>query len=82
VPEALRAGTPVVATAVGGIPELVGDAALLVPWPDRAALAEALHRVLTDEALEDELRHAGPARAATWPAPAAALAAARAWYRD
>lgn len=80
VQEALRAGTPVVATAVGGIPELVGDAALLVPPRDPGALAGALHRVLTDKPLEQALRHAGPARAATWPTPAEALAATRAWY--
>ncbi|HEX4789922.1 MAG TPA: glycosyltransferase family 4 protein [Actinospica sp.] len=80
VQEALRAGTPVVATAVGGIPELVGDAALLVPWSDPHALAAALHRVLTDKALEDELRQAGPAQAATWPTAAEALDATRAWY--
>jgi glycosyltransferase involved in cell wall biosynthesis len=80
VQEALRAGTPVVATAVGGIPELVGDAALLVPSSDPAALAAALHRVLSDKTFEDRLRHAGPTQAATWPTAAEALDAVRAWY--
>ena len=80
VQEALRAGVPVVATAVGGIPELVGEAAQLVPWDDAPALAAAIRGVLTDPAVRDRLRAAGPAQAATWPAPAEALAAARAWY--
>ena len=78
--EALRAAVPVVATAVGGIPELVADAARLVPWNDAAALTAAIRSVLTDPGLRDALRAAGPARAAAWPAPAEALAAARAWY--
>jgi glycosyltransferase involved in cell wall biosynthesis len=39
VQEAMRAGVPVVATAVGGLPELVGDDALLVPPGDPAAVA-------------------------------------------
>lgn len=80
VQEALRAGTPVVATAVGGIPGLVGDAALLVPWNDPAALAAALRKVLTDGVLRAELRRAGPARAAAWPARAEALEKIRAEY--
>ena len=80
VQEALRAAVPIVATAVGGIPELVGDAALLAPWNDAPALAAAIRSVLTNPAVRDGLRAAGPAQAATWPAPAEALAAARAWY--
>lgn len=81
VQEALRAGVPVVATAVGGLPELVGDAGLLVPWNDASALAEAVHRIRTDPELHTQLAAAGPARAATWPEAAEALASARAWYR-
>lgn len=80
VQEALRAAVPVVATAVGGIPELAGDAALLVPWNDPAALAAALRAVLGDEALRARLRRAGPVRAAAWPSAADALGQARAWY--
>ena len=80
VQEALRAGVPVVATAVGGLPELVGDAALLVPWNDAAALADAVTRVLTDAVLRDRLREAGPIQAATWPTAAVALDSARRWY--
>lgn len=50
VQEALLAGRPVVATRVGGLPELVGDAAVLVPPNDPGALAEALERILDDPA--------------------------------
>src|SRR3954449_12995308 len=46
--EALRAGTPLVATRTGGIPELVGEAAELVPVGDAGALADAVVRVLGD----------------------------------
>jgi glycosyltransferase involved in cell wall biosynthesis len=65
--EALRAGVPLVATAVGGIPELVGDAAVLVPARDPEALAEAVLRVLREPAVRDRLQIAGPARAGQWP---------------
>jgi glycosyltransferase involved in cell wall biosynthesis len=80
VQEALRAAVPVVATAVGGIPDLAAGAARLVPWNDAPALAAAIRAVLTDPDLRDGLRAAGPVQAATWPAPAEALAAAHAWY--
>jgi glycosyltransferase involved in cell wall biosynthesis len=55
--EALAVGTPVVATAVGGVPEVVFDDrnGLLVPPNDGAALAAALERVLRDDALRDRL---------------------------
>jgi uncharacterized protein (TIRG00374 family) len=58
--EALAAGRPIVATGVGGIPELVrdGQEALLVPPRDAQALAEALIRVLRDEALAGQLGRA------------------------
>lgn len=65
--EALRAGVPLVATAVGGVPELVGDAAELVPYGDGDALAEAVARLLRDPLRRDELVAAGRAQAATWP---------------
>ena len=42
--EALRAGVPLVATAVGGLPELVGDAAVLVPAGDVDAVDAAVAR--------------------------------------
>jgi len=56
--EAMAAGKPVVATAVGGTPEAVteGDTGLLIPPRDAGALAGALERLLTDPALA---RHLG-----------------------
>jgi len=65
--EALRAGVPLVATAVGGVPELVGDAALLVPPGDPDALAAAVRRVLTEPGQAAALAAAGRQRAAAWP---------------
>ena len=63
--EAMAAGLPVVATAVGGVPEIAtdGEDALLVPAHDAAAFAAALGRVLTDGALADRLGRAAAARA-------------------
>jgi len=51
--EAMAAGVPIVATAVGGVPETLGDppAALLAPPGDIAALEAALRRLLDDPAL-------------------------------
>jgi glycosyltransferase involved in cell wall biosynthesis len=65
--EALRSGTPLVATAVGGVPDLVGEAALLVPPADPAALAGAVRTLLADPAARAALASAGAAKAATWP---------------
>ncbi len=49
VVEAMLAGLPVVATAAGGLPEVVGEAGLLVPPQDPDALRQALRRALTGE---------------------------------
>jgi glycosyltransferase involved in cell wall biosynthesis len=53
--EAFAAGTPVVATAVGGVPEAAGDAALLIPPGDPDAAATALGRIAADPELRREL---------------------------
>src|SRR5688500_13488300 len=47
--EAMSAGTPVVTTRAGALPEVVGDGALLVPVGDKDALAGALASVLGDD---------------------------------
>jgi len=79
--EALRAGVPVVATRVGGIPELAGeDAALLVPPGDPDRLADAVRAVLTDPALAARMRQAALDRARTLPTPEEAVASALAEY--
>jgi glycosyltransferase involved in cell wall biosynthesis len=80
--EALRAGVPVVATRVGGNPDLTGeDAAILVPPGDARRLAEAVRTVLGDPALAARLREAAAARARALPDEDAAVAAALAEYR-
>jgi glycosyltransferase involved in cell wall biosynthesis len=75
--EAMATGTPVVASNVASVPELVGDAAILVDPDDASAIASALERVLDDDALRARLREAGIARAAdfTWDATARSTAA-------
>jgi glycosyltransferase involved in cell wall biosynthesis len=65
--EALHAGVPLVATSVGGTPELVGEAAHLVPYGDAAALARAVVALLGDPDRRAALSVAGRAQAATWP---------------
>jgi len=65
--EALFAGVPLVATAVGGTPELVGEAALLVPYGDPGGLTRAVTGLLADPDRRTRLAVAGRAQAATWP---------------
>ncbi|NMO54720.1 glycosyltransferase family 4 protein [Actinoplanes sp. TBRC 11911] len=74
VTEALARGLPVIATAVGGLPEALGTApdgslpGVLLPKDDRAALAEALRSWLTDAAMRDRLRARARARRERLPA--------------
>ncbi|MER5944233.1 glycosyltransferase family 4 protein [Streptomyces sp. NPDC001928] len=65
--EALHARVPLIATDVGGMSELVGDAAELVPYGDPDALAQAVVRLLGDPERQDVLRERGVRQAATWP---------------
>ncbi len=66
--EALACGAPTITTDASSLPEAAGDAALLVPPDDIAALAETISRVLADSNLQSELAARGPAQAAkfTW----------------
>ncbi len=63
--EAMACGLPVVATRVGGLPEVVDDGVtgLLVPPADPAALAEAMVAIWNDPDRGDRMGHAGRLRA-------------------
>ena len=63
VMEAMAAGLPVVATAVGGVPEIVGDAGLLAPAGDAEALERSLRRLIFDAELRARLGRASRERA-------------------
>ncbi len=73
--EAMACGTPVVTSTASCLPEVAGDAALLVDPLDVAALADALRRATEDETLRTDLRARGFARARsfTWAAAAQQL---------
>lgn len=60
--EAMSCGVPVVSSDGGALPEVVGDAGLLVPAGDATALGDAIVRVLEDPVLAQQLAHAGRAR--------------------
>jgi glycosyltransferase involved in cell wall biosynthesis len=65
VEEAMAAGLPVVASAVGGVPELVvdGETGYLVPPGEAGRLAEALRSLLEDPSLRRRMGRSGRARA-------------------
>ena len=73
VMEASALGTPVVATAVGGLPEAVtdGESGLLVPPRDPAALAAAIRRLVDEPGLRADLARGATARAGAFDATAA-----------
>jgi glycosyltransferase involved in cell wall biosynthesis len=60
--EAMACGTPVVTSNCTSIPEVAGDAALLVDPYRVDELADAIHHVLSDESLRARLREKGLAR--------------------
>lgn len=75
--EAMACGTPVVTSTVSSLPEVAGDAALLVDPYDVQALSEALRCLLDDSALRETLIARGARQAAffTWERAAAQLLA-------
>jgi alpha-1,3-rhamnosyl/mannosyltransferase len=74
--EAMAAGAPTLTSTTSSLPEVAGDAALMVDPLDQGAIAAALEQLLTDDALAARLRAAGPRRAArfSWDRTAAEYA--------
>jgi glycosyltransferase involved in cell wall biosynthesis len=64
--EAMASGTPVIASRAASIPEVLGDAGLLLDPDDVPAWAAAIVTVANDEHLRDQMRANGLARAATF----------------
>ena len=66
--EAMACGTPVITTAISSLPEIVGDAGILVPPGDEQALTGAMAEVLRDSTLSNQLRTRGLQRSEyfTW----------------
>src|ERR1700722_4007359 len=62
--EAMAHGTPVVTSNVSSLPEVVGNAAVLVHPENVFEIMRALHRVLTDQALRDRMKERGYKQAA------------------
>lgn len=73
--EAMAAGTPVIASDGGSLPEIVADAGVLLDPTDSSAWAERMASLVADDALHDRLRSAGRGRAAlfTWAETAAGV---------
>jgi glycosyltransferase involved in cell wall biosynthesis len=61
--EAMACGTPVVTSNLASLPEVAGDAAILVDPYDVDAIAQAMNSLATDSTLRSQLRKAGLARA-------------------
>ncbi|OGN92072.1 MAG: hypothetical protein A2Z75_07875 [Chloroflexi bacterium RBG_13_50_10] len=60
--EAMACGTPVIATTGGALPEVVGDAGILVPPANADALAAAIRRLLNDKQAQRQMSEAGKKR--------------------
>jgi glycosyltransferase involved in cell wall biosynthesis len=60
--EAMASGTPVITSNVSSLPEVVGDAAMLINPYEPDAIAGAMRRVLSDDRLHDDMRERGLAR--------------------
>jgi glycosyltransferase involved in cell wall biosynthesis len=66
--EALACGTPVITSEVASLPEIMGEAGILIPPGDGQALSQAILSVLSDQALRERMKEKGPQQAAafTW----------------
>ena len=71
--EAMACGTPVVVANVSSLPEVVGDAALLVNPNSDEEITVALMRIISDTALREELREKGLRRASAFSWQGAAI---------
>jgi glycosyltransferase involved in cell wall biosynthesis len=60
--EAMACGTPVIATTGGALPEVVGDAGMLVPPANADALADAIRQLLNDQQAQQQMSEAGKKR--------------------
>jgi glycosyltransferase involved in cell wall biosynthesis len=60
--EAMASGTPVITSNVSSLPEVVGDAAMLIDPYQPDAIAGAIRRVMLDDRLRDDMRERGLAR--------------------
>ncbi len=60
--EAMACGTPVIATTGGALPEVVGDAGMLVPPANAEALAAAIRQLLNDKQTQQQMSEAGKKR--------------------
>jgi glycosyltransferase involved in cell wall biosynthesis len=80
--EALMAGRALVATAVGGLPKLLGDGAVLVAADDVDALDGAVRKLLADPALRASLAARGATVAARWPTVGQTVAQVGAVYTE
>jgi glycosyltransferase involved in cell wall biosynthesis len=79
--EAMGRGVPVVTSSVSALPEVAGDAALLVDPSSVDEIADATARVLTDTGLRDRLVDAGRGRAAAFTWERAARGTLDTWRR-
>ncbi|MFO1011850.1 MAG: glycosyltransferase family 1 protein [Planctomycetota bacterium] len=79
--EAMALGAPVVASTSGSLPEVLGDAALLVDPRDEDALFHAMERVLAEPELARDLTRRGLAQSARFTWRACAEASLAAWER-
>ena len=80
--EALRCGVPLITTDVGGMRDLVGEAAVFVPVGDPHALRSAINELLGDAARRERLVALGRSRASSWPDEARTIDDLTKAYRD